>query len=45
MHADVLVAATIVSQAMDGQIDEQERAALWQAAGRIADAVESINVG
>lgn len=43
VHADVLTAATIVSQAMDGQIDEQERAALWQAAGRIAGALESIN--
>ena len=43
VHADVLVAVTIVSQALDGQIDEQERAALWQAAGRIADAVEVLD--
>lgn len=43
VSADVLVAATIVSQAMDGRIDEQGRAALWQAAGRIAGALESIN--
>lgn len=43
VHADVMTAATIVSQALDGRIDEQERAALWQAAGRIADALESIN--
>jgi len=44
VHADVLVAATIVSQALDGQIDAMERTALWQAAGRIADAVEVLNV-
>ena len=44
VHADVLTAATIVSKALDGRIDEQERAALWRAAGRIADAVEVLNV-
>lgn len=43
VHADVLVAATIVSQALDGQIGGQERTALWQAAGRIADALGAID--
>lgn len=43
VSSDLLTAATIVSQAMDGQINDQERTALWQAAGRIADAVEVLD--
>jgi hypothetical protein len=40
VHAEVLMAATIISRFLDGHDpDEVERAALWSAAGRIADAV------
>jgi hypothetical protein len=43
VHADVLTAATVLSGALDGQLDAMERTALWQAAGRIADAMEVLN--
>lgn len=40
VHADVLMAATIIARFLDGASpDEAERDALWTAAGRLADAV------
>jgi hypothetical protein len=44
LHADVLMAATIVSRALDNSvIDDAERDALWRCAGRLAEAVEALD--
>ncbi len=43
VSTDVLVAATVVSRALDGKADAADRSALWSSAGRLADAVEALN--
>ncbi len=44
LHADILLAATIVSRMLDNNvIDDAERDALWRCAGRLADAVGAID--
>jgi hypothetical protein len=44
LHADVLMAATIVSRMLDNNaIDDAERDALWRCAGRLAEAVEALD--
>jgi hypothetical protein len=44
VHDDVLMAATVIARFVDGATpDDAERAALWSAAGRLADAVGVLN--